>query len=800
MTANSKFFGAASAVAMSVAMVAAGTSAISFATVSVAQAAVVSRIDVRGNKRVDAETIRGAIAIKPGKSFTNADIDAAVKSLFNMGLFSDVRISQSGGALVVSVSEFSVVNNVLFQGNKKVKDADLARAVELKARSPFDPAQMETDRQSIIQAYKNVGRSDAIVNARTVDLGQGRVNVVYEITEGGRTKIANIDFVGNEAFGGRRLRDVISTKRTNPLSWLTRGDIYSEDRLQADEEALRRFYYNRGYADFRVISSNANLDPATNEYTITFTVEEGQRYTFGDVQVESTIPGVDAQALDGMLKTRAGKVYSARDVEKSVEAVTERVAGNGYAFAKVEPRGDRNFENNTISVVYNVEEGPRAYVQRIEIRGNDKTRDYVIRREFDMSEGDAFNQVMITRAKRRLEALDFFQTVNISTAQGSEPDQVVLIVDVIEKPTGEFSIGAGYTSGGETPGASVEGSVAERNFLGRGQYIKVGAGAGQDDARNYSFSFTEPYFLGQRMSAGFDVFRKTYTVRNDYDVEQTGGTIRFGLPITDNFGASIGYNLVQEKYKLDKGRLSQDERNEIAADPSKRDDIYGKYWAPALIEAADQSPWLRSSISYALTYNSIDDQNNPHDGIYARFGQEFAGLGGDAKFIKTTAKASYYKTLLQEADVVGVLTAGGGYVHKLTDDGLRIFDMFKGNTDMIRGFKYNGIGAYQDAGNGDRYWLGGTTYFHANAEIQFPMPVVPESLGIRGAFFADAATLYGNKTEGALGTGSALRASAGVSLMWASPFGPLRFDYAIPIKKEDSDKVQNFNFGMSSKF
>ncbi|WOC14813.1 outer membrane protein assembly factor BamA [Pseudochrobactrum sp. MP213Fo] len=796
MTANSKFFGAASAVAMSVAMIASGTTAISFATVSVAQAAVVSRIDVRGNKRVDATTIRDAIGIKPGKAFTNADVDGAVKSLFNMGLFSDVRISQAGGALVVSVSEFSVVNNVLFQGNKKVKDADLARAVELKARSPFDPAQMETDRQAVVEAYRHVGRSDAVVTARTMDLGQGRVNVIYEITEGGRTKIANIDFVGNEAFSGRRLRDIISTKRTNPLSWLTRGDIYSEDRLQADEEALRRFYYNRGYADFRVISSNAVLDPATNQYTISFNVEEGQRYTFGDVQVESSIANVDTAALANTLKTRSGRVYSASDVEKSVEAVTDSVAGSGYAFAKVEPRGDRNFENHTISVVYNVEEGPRAYVQRIEIRGNDKTRDFVIRREFDMSEGDAFNQVMITRAKRRLEALDFFQTVNISTAQGSEADQVVLIVDVVEKPTGEFSIGAGYTSGGETPGASVEGSVAERNFLGRGQYIRLGAGLGQDDARNYSFSFTEPYFLGQRVSAGFDVFRKSYRVKDQYDVEQTGGTIRFGLPITDNFGASVAYNLVQEKYKLRGDNL------DAPHDPSDPTGITNKeyLYAPALIEAAEHSPWLRSSISYALTYNSIDNPNNPHDGLFVRFGQEFAGLGGDAKFMKTTAKATYYQTLLQEADVVGLVTAGGGYIHSFTDDGVRIFDMFKGNTDMIRGFKYNGIGAYQDAPNGERYWLGGTTYFNASAEVQFPMPVIPESLGIRGAFFADAATLYGNKYEGASGTGSALRASAGVSLMWASPFGPLRFDYAIPLKKEDSDKVQNFNFGMSSKF
>ncbi len=321
------------------------------------------------------------------------------------------------------------------------------------------------------------------------------MNVVYEINEGSRTKIANIEFVGNQAFSGRRLRDVISTKRSNPLSWLTRNDVYDEGRLQADEETLRRFYYNRGYADFRVLSSNAVLDPSTNEYTITITVDEGPRYTFGDVSVESTVDGVDTQALDRLVKTRTGKPYSAKEIEDSVLSVTESVAGSGYAFAKVEPRGDRNFENHTISVVYSVDQGPRAYIQRIEIRGNDKTRDYVIRHEFDLNEGDAFNQVMVQRAKRRLEALDFFQTVNISTAPGSDPDQVILVVDVVEKSTGEFSIGGGYTTGGESPGAQVEAAITERNFLGRGQYIRISAGAGQDDMRNYGLSFTEPYFL-----------------------------------------------------------------------------------------------------------------------------------------------------------------------------------------------------------------------------------------------------------------------------------------------------------------
>ncbi|MCL7998281.1 outer membrane protein assembly factor BamA [Brucella sp. 21LCYQ03] len=788
MTASSKFFGAASALAMSVALVASGSAALSLASVTAAHAAVVNRIEVRGNARVDAQTVRDNIGIQPGKAFNANDIDEAVKRLYAMGLFSDVRINQSGSTLVVHVDERSVVNNVLFQGNKKIKDPDLARAVQLKARSPYDAAVMEADKEAIKGAYAHIGRSDAIVNARTVDLGQGRVNVVYEITEGGRTKIADINFVGNNAYGSRRLRDVISTKRSNPLSWLTRNDVYDEGRLQADEEALRRFYYNRGYADFRVLSSNATLDPSTNEYTITINVDEGQRYNFGNVTVESTVDGVDTQALDRLVKTHSGKPYSAKEVEDSVTAITENVAGSGYAFAKVEPRGDRDFENNTISLVYSVDQGPRAYVERIEIRGNDKTRDYVIRREFDMNEGDAFNQVMVQRAKRRLEALDFFQTVNVSTAPGAEPDQVVLIVDVVEKSTGEFSIGGGYTTGGDSPGAQVEAAITERNFLGRGQFVRISAGAGQDEMRNYALSFTEPYFLGYRMSAGFDVFRRSYRVSSGgrYDVEQTGGTIRFGLPITDNFSAGLAYNLVQEKYDL------------YVTDAQGNPDI--NYYAPALIEAGDYSPWLRSSISYSLTYNSIDDMKNPHDGIYAKFNQEFAGLGGDAKYIKTTFKGNYYQTLAQEADIVGMLGVGGGYIHEFGNDGVRIFDLFKNNSDMIRGFKFNGIGPYQDAGNGNRYWLGGTTYANATAEVQFPMPLIPDSLGVRGAFFADAATLYGNNTPDVQGDDKKLRASVGLSLMWASPFGPLRFDYAFPVAKADTDKVQNFNFGVSTKF
>ncbi|MCO4316508.1 outer membrane protein assembly factor BamA [Phyllobacterium sp. 21LDTY02-6] len=793
MAASSKFVGAASALAISAALVSSGTIVTTVAGVTAAHAATVSRIEVRGNTRVDAQTVRDNVGITPGKPFSNADIDAATKRLFGTGLFSDVRISQAGGALIVQVSENQVVNQVIFQGNKKIKDPQLQNAVQLKPRAAFDQTTLEADTEAVRAAYRNVGRSDATVNSRIMDLGEGRVNVVFEINEGDRTKISNITFVGNQAFGSRRLRDVISTKKSNPLSWLTRNDVYSEDRLRADEESLRRFYYNRGYADFRVVSSTAELDPATNEYTITITVEEGDKYAFGGVNIESSVEGVDTAQLQGLVETREGDTYSAKEIEDSILKVSEKVAGQGYAFAKVEPRGDRNFENRTISVTYAIDQGPRAYVERIEIRGNEKTRDFVIRREFDVSEGDAFNQVLIQRAKRRLERLEFFQTVNISTAPGSQPDQVVLVVDVVEKATGEFSIGGGYTTGGENPGPTVEASITERNFLGRGQFVRIGAGGGLDNNRTYSLSFTEPYFLGQRISAGFDIYKRQSGVRDKYETDVTGATIRFGLPITEELTAGLAYNITREEYEIDEDALNDDGTPDL-------DEI-----SRAFADAAEDSPWVKSSVSWSLTYNSIDDVKNPRDGIYAKFYQEYAGIGGDANFLKTTFTGSYYKTLMDELDVVGLVRIGGGHIQGFGDD-LRVFDTFKNTTDMIRGFKYNGIGPRDASVRDDKgSFLGGNTYFNATVETQFPMPVIPESIGIRGALFADAATLFGSDLDDAKNNGDDTtkmewRASVGASIMWASPFGPLRFDYAVPVKKVDGDQEQNFNFGMSSKF
>jgi len=813
---ESRFLAAGSALSLTLAVSMPVAFVTAFNADGAAHAAIMRSVEVRGNKGVDAQVVRDNLGLQAGQDYSPADIDAATKRLARLGIFSDVSIRPANGVLVVTVSEYQTVNKVTLEGNKAVKTRDLERVLSLKPREAFDMAKLMADEQTIRDAYTSLGRKGVTVKGRTVEAGNGRVNVIFDIKEGKRTKIDDIVFVGNKAFGNRRLRDILVTKRTNMFSWLTRGDVYNEDRLAADEEVLRRFYYNRGYADFHIISSTADYNSQSNKYTLTFVLDEGALYRFGDINVESTVPGVDTKSMMHRLKTRKGDRYNAAKIEDSVLNLGDKVADAGYAFAKVEPITNRDFSNHTIGLTYSIEQGERAYIERVEVRGNAKTRDQVIRREFDFAEGDAFSQTMVKRAKRRLEGLGFFQSVNIGVNQGSAPDQVVLVVDVVEKPTGEFSIGGGYTTGGETPGVSVDASITERNFLGRGQYVRISAGGGESDSRNYGFSFTEPYFLGYRVAAGIDLFHQAYRLDDDYKVRQTGGSLRFGVPITERLTGSIAYNYSEEKYKLKRYGCDRDVRRRAER---------GDYLTPeeqvacinlldrysgAIVEAADNSPWKRSSVSYGLTYNSIDNIDIPHEGLYARVIQEYAGLGGDADFLKTTGKFTLYKTLSERYDLVGLIGGGGGYLHENGDtDGVRIFDMFKNNTDMIRGFRYNGIGPRQRSRNGRyKYFLGGEKYINATAEVQFPLPVVPESFGMRGAVFADAASLYGNNYKASdrfgeqpvTGKDSKWRSSAGISLMWASPFGPLRFDYAWPINKEKGDRVQNFNFGMSTKF
>ncbi|GEC30257.1 outer membrane protein assembly factor BamA [Sinorhizobium fredii] len=768
---------AVSAIALSASMVATGTGAALVASTSVAQAAVISRVEVRGATRVSPETVRANITIVPGKSFSNADIDASVKRLYATGYFSDVSISVSGGTLVVNVSENQLVNQVVFNGNRKIKDDKLQGVVRTQPLGPFSEATVETDIQAIKDAYAAIGRSDVTVTTQVVPIAEGRVNLAFVINEGERTKITQINFVGNEAYSDGRLQSVIATKESGIFSFLTRKDVYNPDKLRADEELLRQFYYNRGYADFNIISSEATLNEATNEYTVTITVEEGPRYDFGAINVESTVEGVNAEELKGLVQSREGSVYKAKDIQDTMSEISKRVASAGYPFARVTPRGNRDLANHTIAVDYLVDQGERAYVERIEIRGNTRTRDYVIRREFDVGEGDAFNQEMIARAKRRLEALGYFSSVNITTAPGSAADRVVVVVDVQDQSTGSFGIGAGYAAG-SGGGFLVEASIEEKNFLGRGQYIRLAAGKGED-SQTYNVSFTEPYFLGYRLAAGFDLFKNEHDFDDDhYSYNDQGFSLRVTAPITENLSTTLRYNYTELEYFGDKDDLSS---------PYDR--------------VIDGSPWTRSSVSQSVTYNTLDDAQLPHEGILASVTQEFAGLGGTSDFYKLTGKAKWYYTVNDEADIIASLAGSAGHLFK-TSGSMEVFDQFQLGSNDIRGFERNGIGPRVN--NGDA--LGGTTYFTASAEASFPLPGIPRDSGFRGAFFVDAGTLYGNDValtgagEFAEGTDASLRASVGVSLIWASPFGPLRVDYAVPVAKEDFDEIQNFKFGINSSF
>jgi outer membrane protein insertion porin family len=750
-------------------------------TPSSSQAAVIRNIDVRGAERVGADTVRSSLTIVPGKDFSNADIDASIKRLYATGFFSDVRISVSGSTLVVSVNENQLINQIVFNGNRKIKDEKLILLVKSQPLGPYSESGIEADLQSLRRAYAEIGRSDVEITVQTAPVGNGRVNVAFVINEGDRTKIDQINFTGNNHYGATRLRSLIATKESGWFSFLTRKDIYNEDKLRGDEEALRQFYYNHGFADFRVISSNATLDPATNKYTINFDVDEGERYTFGAINVESTVDGVDVEELKGLTESREGKTYRARDVQDTITAISKRVASAGYPFASVTPRGNRDLTNKTISVDYLVDQGERAYIERIEVRGNTTTRDYVVRREFDVSEGDAFNQSQIAEAKERLMRLGYFSTVMVTTSPGSAPDRVVLIVDVVDQPTGNFGIGAGYATGGE--GFILEASVEEKNFLGRGQYIRVAASGGAV-TRNYSISFTEPYFLGYRLAAGFDLFKSESQLYDNYSYNDQGFSLRVTAPITNDLTTTLRYTYRESDYTSD---------NETDLSIPYR-------------QLVNKSPWLTSSVSAALNYNTLDTAVLPHEGIIASLTQEVAGLGGDSDFYKISGKARGYYTMSDEWDIVGSLSGAGGTMFSTTGNNLNVFDQFSLDSNDIRGFSNTGIGPRMKK-NDDP--LGGTTYFTASAEMTFPMPGVSPDAGFRGGFFVDAGTLYGNdvyltkKAQKNLQPGSDdmhLRAAAGASIIWSSPFGPLRVDYAFPFMKEDYDIVQRLKFGMSTSF
>ena len=751
----------------------------------IAHAAVASSIQVKGNQRIEAETIKTYLIIKPGKAYGAADIDASVKALYATSLFSDVGIAQRGSVLVVTVVENPVINSVVFEGNKKVTSDILSSIVELKTRGVLTDAKLQSDIFHIKEYYRTKGRGSAEVEGRIKQLPDNRVDVVFAINEGERTGVAAINFVGNQAFSGQRLSGIIQTKKTNWLSWLSQNDIYSEDKLNSDDDLLRQFYLKHGYADFQVLSHEATLDAAKGRYTVTFTVEEGPKYTFGDIKIDSSIQGVDTAALAKIVKTKSGHTFDSTKVEKSTEDLTIEMSRLGYVFAQVRPRGDRNYSNNTIALTYVIDEGQRVYIERIDIRGNTKTRDYVIRREFEASEGDAYNRVLVNKAERRLRDLDYFKNVAITTEPGSAPDKVVVVVDVEDKSTGSFGVAGGVETTGDSTGLVAEVSMDEKNFLGRGQKVHLAVGGGLNE-QSINASFTDPYFLGNHVSFTLSGYR-TYSDASNarpFKTTSTGGGINFGLPITDDLTLDFGYKLnIAETH---------DYTNGSTCTPG--------HAAPCFFPEGTR---ISSVGGWGLTYSTLDSRIDPHEGVYFRFAQDFAGLGGDARFVRSTADARLYSPLLEGSDLVGLLRVNAGNITGIGQSVSTIDDFFKGG-ETIRGFASLGYGP-RYVSSTDNIALGGKNYVNGTAEVQFPLPGIPPDFGLRGAVFADAGMLWGTDAScsgctGKINDDMAIRSSIGASVLWASPFGPIRADFAQALTKQTYDTTQFFRIGTSAAF
>jgi outer membrane protein insertion porin family len=737
-------------------------------------------IDVQGNRRIDAETVRSYFHPAPDRRFDEAARDAALKALLATGLFNKVTIERAGERLVVHLTEAPVLDRVAFEGNKKIKDKDLTAIIESKPRGTLQRAMVQADVGHIMEAYRHAGRDDVGVTPQIIDRGNDRVDLVFVVTEGGKTTVRQINFVGNQVFGKRQLAAVIKTAATNMLSFLTGGDEYDPDRIAADREQLRLYYRSKGYADASVTSASAEYDPAIHGFTLTFSIDEGPLYHFGDINVVCNVPGLDSEKLRRLPVARSGAVFNGNALDKTTEILTVELAKLGFPFAQALPRTTRDAAAKRIDVAFTIEQGPRTYVERIEIHGNMRTRDYVIRREFDIGEGDAYNQALIDRAERRLKNLNYFKTVKISRKQGSVPDRVVLDVEVAEQSTGDFTISGGYST---TDGLLAEVKVGERNFLGTGKALNASLTYGQY-ARGVDLSASEPYFLGTRVSAGIELYYK----QNDTSPYQSygstiyGATMQLGTPITEQLGVQYRYSIYNQDVTLNPASLTA-----AASVPIQQAALAGAQWV--------------SSVGSTVTYNTLDNTKSPTSGFKSQLSQDLAGLGGDVKFLRTTADMRYYHPI--NDDVVSLVRGQGGYITGWGGQQVPLLNSFFGGPTMVRGFAPNGFGPRDLTPGSTMDNVGGTMYWASTVELQSAIPGVPQEYGLRASAFVDAGSVFsyggpttfpGSTRSLQVANSNTIRSSVGVGLTWASPFGALTVNYAVPLSKAAYDVVQPLNF------
>ena len=729
------------------------------------QAATLERILVEGNQRIEAETVRSYMSLGRGDIVTPARVDRSLKALFATGLFSDVLIRQAGADLIVSVVENPIINQLAFEGNLRIDDEALSAEVQLRPRVVFTRTRIQNDVQRIIQVYRRGGRFAATVEPKVIQLPQNRVDLVFEINEGPLTGIRRISFIGNKRYSDRDLRSELATKETRFYRFLSSSDNYDPDRLAFDQELIRRYYGNRGYADARVVSAVAELSPDRSHFFITFTIEEGEEFRIDEVTVDSSVPDLTPIQLTSTVAIARGNRFSAEAVEETIQDLTFEIGRLGYAFVDVRPRLVLDRDDNTIDIVFEINEGPRVYVERINITGNVRTLDKVVRREFRVVEGDAFNTARLRRSQQRIRSLGFFESVELSDEPGSAPDKSIINVNVAERSTGELLFGIGFSTTDKLIGDI---TIRERNLLGKGQDLRASF---QLSARTQEIdlSFNEPFFLDRNVAAGFDVFRRTANnqAQSSFDKREIGFAVRAGYPLTERLRQRFSYS------------LRFDEVENVGSDASR------------FIVAGSN---VTSAVGHSLIYDLRDNSFQPTSGYLVRLDQTLAGFGGNKSFLDNRLTYAYFQPILE--DWVGSVRLTEGYIVGL-GQGVDINDRFFVGGNNFRGFRTGGIGP-RDTVSGDA--LGGNVFYVGTAELRFPLGL-PGELGIVGRAFSQAGSLTGiDETGSNLFDVGSVRVSSGVGVSWSSPVGPISLDYATVLRKEAFDETQAFSFRFATQF
>jgi outer membrane protein insertion porin family len=728
---------------------------------------VISEIRVSGVQRIDPETVRSYLSVRVGDPFDPDRLDRSLKTLFATGLFADVAFRAEGAVLVVNVVENPIINRMAFEGNKRIDSEALTQEVTLRPRVVYTRTKVQNDVKRILDLYRRKGRFAATVEPKIIQLPQNRVDLVYEIEEGELTGVRRISFVGNKRYGDSTLRGIIQTKESAWYRILSSDDNYDPDRISFDRELLRKHYLNNGYADFRVVSAVAELVPERTGFYITFTVEEGERYKFGKVDIKADLKNLDPELLRSDVQFAGGDWYSSEKIDEAIQRMTVRLGNLGYAFVDIQPVVDRRREDRVVNLTFDVKEGPKVYVERIDIVGNVRTLDKVIRREFRLVEGDAFNAAKLQRSRQRIQGLAFFKKSEVSNIAGSAPDKTVIKVEVEEKSTGELTLGAGFSTSESILG-QVE--LRERNLLGRGQEVRV-AGILSGRRREIDFSFTEPYFLDRDVSAGFDVFHITRNNQRDssYDDKRTGVGLRFGYQLSEALRQTLRYTVSDVEILNVKSTASRFIR-----------------------ESAGQRS--TSLIGQDLFYDRRDNRAEPTEGYFLRFSSDLAGVGGDARFVRPSVGGGWYYTIA--ADYVVSVLGQGGMVYGLGDD-VAIQDRYFIGGPTLRGFRTSGIGP-RDITTGDA--LGGNKYYTATTELTFPLGL-PKDIPVLGRAFVEGGSVWGIDETGAeIRDVSSLRASAGFGLSINSPIGPIRVDLSRPFLKETFDKTELLRISFGTRF